>query len=98
MYENEQDLNSVFDRFTPINFYKRFDLSYLQRDLAEQELREFLTKIAAGNSKYKEKAKDILQNLHQSIKSRSVEDYWKRITMKKLKVQLQNTKKAPLPV
>ncbi|CAG8444751.1 8696_t:CDS:10 [Funneliformis caledonium] len=93
MCENERDLNSIFDHFTPINFYKRFDLSYLQRDLAEQGLCEFLTRVATGNSKYKEKAKDILQNLHLSIKSRSVEEYWERIKMLKLKRQLHNTKK-----
>ncbi|CAG8736093.1 1183_t:CDS:2, partial [Funneliformis mosseae] len=90
---NERDLNSIFDHFTPINFYKRFDLSYLQRDLAEQGLCEFLTRVATGNSKYKEKAKDILQNLHLSIKSRSVEEYWERIKILKLKRQLHNTKK-----
>ncbi|CAI2184288.1 3229_t:CDS:2, partial [Funneliformis geosporum] len=90
---NEQDLNSIFEHFTPVNFYKRFDLLYLQRDLAEQKLREFLTGVATGSSKYKEKAKDILQNLHLSIKSRSVEEYWERTKMLKLKQQLDRTKK-----
>ena len=93
MCENEQDLNSIFEPFTPVNFYKRFDLLYLQRGLAEQKLREFLTEVAAGSSKYRGKAKDVLQNLHLSIKSRSVEEYWERIKTLKLKQRMDRTKK-----
>ncbi|CAG8494170.1 13221_t:CDS:10 [Acaulospora colombiana] len=58
-----------------------------------QKLRGFLTEVATGSSKYREKANDILQNLHLTIKSRSVEEYWERIKMLKLKQQLNRTKK-----
>ena len=95
MSENEQDLDNIFEHFTPIKFYKRIGSLYLQRDLAEQKLREFLSEIATGSSQYNGKAKDILQNLHNSIKSRPVEEYWERIKMLELK-QIDRAEKPKL--
>ncbi|CAG8734875.1 15882_t:CDS:2, partial [Acaulospora morrowiae] len=71
---NEQDLDSIFEQFTPVNFYKRFDLLYLQRGLAEQKLREFLTEVATG--KYWERIKmlKLKQQLDRTKKLKRLEE------------------------